>query len=191
MIKQRTKQNFLIFDEGKYMDEKPRSTHKILDQARTVRAETGRTNEEGLCLETKKRIFQPFFVKQTESQKSTENENLLQITETELDRHIQEQLALYIARLEEREGVKGNFSDQKNWRVTNDPELDMAEEIEREKYEAWEKFRKSDEYQAWKNMEEFAKLEDYEEYVAWSSWIEETGKVDDPRFLAKYFGYEE
>lgn len=327
------------------MSEKPRSTHKILDEARAVRAETGRANEEGLYLETERRIFQPFFSSQIESQKSTAHENLMQVTETELDGHGQEQLALYIGKLEEREGAKGNFSDQKNWRLANelqykfgetefdifsylpedykilfcpsgelhtgsvdiknkiiyipnemsslgdlatilhevghvkdfehleklgltefteggdeyenkgaevlrkereaslfalrkmwgelrkdeqtkkdillflkniaynsycdgalgtaattrmmghhspyDTETDMVEELERDRYDAWEKFRKSDEYQAWKNIEEFSQLENYEEYGAWSSWIEETGKANDPQFLAKYFGYEE
>lgn len=326
------------------MSEKPRGTHKILDEARIVRAETGRANEEGLYLETESRIFQPFFAKQTESQKSTINENLMQVTETELDWDSQEQLALYIVRLEEREGDKGNFSDQKNWRAANElkyilgeTEFDifsylpegykvlfcptgelntgsiefrnkiiyipneitslgalatilhevghvkdfehleklgrtelteggdeyenrgaevlrkereaslfalrkmwkelrkdeqtkkdillflkniaynsycdgalstaattrimahhspydvesMAEELERENWDAWWKFKHSDEYQAWKNIEEFAKLEDDEEYGEWSRWIEETGKADDPKFIAKYFGYEE
>jgi len=72
-----------------------------------------------------------------------------------------------------------------------DPELDMQEELERERYDAWEKFKKSDDYTAWKSMKEFRHLDEFEEYGAWGQWIEETGKVNDPEFMSKYFGHEE
>ncbi|MBI2483615.1 hypothetical protein HYV71_00320 [Candidatus Uhrbacteria bacterium] len=72
-----------------------------------------------------------------------------------------------------------------------DPELDMQEELERQRYDAWEKFKQSDEYAAWKSMKEFTQLDEFEEYGAWCQWVEETGKVDDPEFLGKYFGFEQ
>lgn len=56
-----------------------------------------------------------------------------------------------------------------------DHDLDIAEELNREQYDAWDKFKKSDEYQAWKNMEEFSQLDEFEQYGAWCEWIEKKG----------------
>ncbi len=72
-----------------------------------------------------------------------------------------------------------------------DTELDMQEELERERYDAWKKFKKSDEYAAWKSMKGFTQLDEFEECGAWGQWIEETGKVEDTEFMSKYFGHEE
>jgi len=70
-----------------------------------------------------------------------------------------------------------------------DLEADEAERLERENFDAWWKFKHSDEYEAWKNTEKFAKLDEDEEYGAWLNWIEETGKINNDDFLEKFFGY--
>jgi len=68
-----------------------------------------------------------------------------------------------------------------------DPEAEEAEFLAIKNYDAWLKFKDSDEYKTWKSIEEFAKLDEEYEYGEWLSWIEKTGKINDADFLEKFF----
>lgn len=82
-----------------------------------------------------------------------------------------------------------NFAGNMAHHNPYDLEAEEAEDLARENFDAWWKFKNSDEYKAWKNIEEFAKLDEDEEYWEWLSWIEKTGKINDADFLEKFFGY--
>ncbi|HPN15217.1 MAG TPA: hypothetical protein PLF71_03850 [bacterium] len=328
------------------MPEKPSNTHKILEEARTVREETQKARAEGLFQELERRVFKPLFDVDYEAdvQDISQGGNQMRFTKTEVSKQDKKRLASYIASHGKSEAGEGGFPDENSWQAVDqltyrigetdlnifshlpegykilfcpankayhngavdyknkviyitgdisslgsiatilhevghvndderlkkidetelakggdyhenieaekmrkereaslfalrkiwrelrkneeikkdmllylknlayysycekglvniataramahhnpyDLEADEAEMRERENFDAWWKFKHSDEYQAWKNIEEFAKLDEDEEYEAWLGWIEKTEKINDADFQEKFFGY--
>lgn len=68
-----------------------------------------------------------------------------------------------------------------------DLEYTKYEEMEQKRLDAWMRFRGSNQYTEWKQIEKFKTLNEFDEYGEWLEWIEETGKINDDDFYSRYF----